>query len=227
MTGPSEGHVPSLARSAVYTPAVALAGAIGLAMDLSAYRLAGGTALAWALGHRRSDDLDFFTRAPGHLDAAEKARLADALRRVDSTAKINDQGEATLHGLVLDCRVSFFGLPGQWLSPPTMVAEGFGLASLDDIAAMKLVAVNTRCTKKDFFDLHALVKQGYDGQRMITLLRQMYGPSVVDSAAEAHIARCLLDCHSADAEPDPVVLDGTTWTMAAETAAQLAAGITG
>jgi hypothetical protein len=48
MTGPSEGHVPSLARSAVYTPAVALAGAIGPAMDLSAYRLAGGT-LAWAL----------------------------------------------------------------------------------------------------------------------------------------------------------------------------------
>ena len=29
MTGRTEGHVPSLARSAVYTPAVALAGAIG------------------------------------------------------------------------------------------------------------------------------------------------------------------------------------------------------
>lgn len=91
MTGPSEGHVPSLARSAVYTPAVALAGAIGPAMDLSAYRFASGTALAWALGHRRSDDLHFFTRAPGHLDATGKARLADALRRVDSTAQISDR----------------------------------------------------------------------------------------------------------------------------------------
>lgn len=38
VTGPSDGHVPSLARSAVYMPAVGLAGAMSSAMDLWAYR---------------------------------------------------------------------------------------------------------------------------------------------------------------------------------------------
>ena len=37
------------------------AAVLGAAVDLARFRLAGGTALAWHLGHRLSEDLDFFT----------------------------------------------------------------------------------------------------------------------------------------------------------------------
>ncbi len=35
-----------------------------LSADLDSFYLAGGTALALQLGHRRSDDLDFFLKMP-------------------------------------------------------------------------------------------------------------------------------------------------------------------
>ena|SRR5688572_22029703 len=76
----------SIDREAVSRPAVRAAQALVEAIDLSGSRLAGGTALAWALGHRRSDDLDFFTRVPGGLGVDARANLGRALQRIPATA---------------------------------------------------------------------------------------------------------------------------------------------
>ena len=76
-----------------------------------------------------------------HLDAAEQARLATALRQLESTATVDLSQEETLHAVVGDCNVSFFGRPGTWLSEPVPVSEGFGLATAEEIAAMKLIAI--------------------------------------------------------------------------------------
>lgn len=97
MTTGSGGPRPSIDREAVSRPAAELAGPLAAACDLSAYRRAGGTALAWALGHRRSEDLDFFNRVPGHLDTQEQMRLARALRSLDSAAELDMSQADTLH----------------------------------------------------------------------------------------------------------------------------------
>jgi hypothetical protein len=216
--------LPSIDRPSVSRPAALLAGPLARCCDLSAYRLAGGTALAWEFGHRRSDDLDFFTRAAGLLDGAEQARIASALAGLDENARVDVSQPRTIHAVVRGCKVSVFELPGQWLSEPVRVAEGIGLATVEEIAAMKLVAVSTRSARKDFFDLHALMTRGYTAERMFSALRKMY-PGEIDLDVGYHVARALTDFGDAELDPDPVVLDGTMWKAAKSSAMLLAAAL--
>lgn len=202
---PVEDRLPSLDRPSVSRPAVALAGPLGASCDLSGYRLAGGTALAWALGHRRSDDLDFFTRIAGFLDAAEQERIARVLRKLDDKAQVDVSQPHTIHAVVRDCRVSFFGIGGCWLSDPVPVAEGVGLATVEEIAAMKLIAVSTRSARKDFFDLHALAGRGHSAEAMFSALRGMY-PDQIDLDVGLHITRALTDFGDAELDPEPILL---------------------
>lgn len=101
------------------------------------------------------------------------------------------------------------------------MAEGFGVATAEEIAAMKLVAVSTRSAKKDFFDLHALVGRGYSAEAMFSALSRTY-PQEVDLEVGLHVARALTDFTDADLDPDPVILDGSTWSEAKRSAQRLA-----
>lgn len=222
---PVDPLLPSIARPAVSPPAARLAGSLARACDLSRYRLAGGTALAWELGHRRSDDLDLFTRTPGLLDGAEQDRLAAALRTLDPDSPIDISHARTVHASLRGCKVSIFELPGRWLAEPVRVAEGLCLATVEEIAAMKLVAVSTRSAKKDFFDLHGLAARGYTAGRMFAALRGMY-PGEIDRGVGSHVARALTDFSDAEVDPDPIVLDGTTWDEAKRSAVRIAADLT-
>jgi hypothetical protein len=221
---PVEDYPRSLDRPAVSRPAAALAGPLGASCDLSGYRLAGGTALAWALGHRRSDDLDFFTRIPGFLNPAEQERIESALRALDVTARVDISQPQTIHGVVRGCKVSFFGIGGRWLSEPVQLREGFGLATIEEIAAMKLIAVSTRSAKKDFFDLHALAKRGYSAEAMFSSLRDMY-PEDIDLEVGMHVARALTDFSDAELDPDPILLDRATWPEAKRSALRLSSDL--
>jgi hypothetical protein len=212
--------LPSLDRPSVSRPAAHLAGPLAAECDLSAYRLAGGTALAWDFGHRRSDDLDFFTRTPAQLGPEEQLRIAGAMRRLDPEAQVDVSKPGTVHALVRSCKVSVFELPGKWLSEPVRVAEGLSLATVEEIAAMKLVAVSTRSSKKDFYDLHALLIHGYSADRMFSALDRMY-PGEIDLGVGYHIALALRDFSDAELDPDPIALDGTTWAQAKKSAEKL------
>lgn len=128
-------------------------------------------------------------------------------------------GTVAQHG----CRLSFFGIDGRWLSDPTPVTEGLNIATIDEIAAMKLVAVASRSTKKDFVDLHALRSRGMDAGRMFSLMGQMYGPKLVDISAGQHLVRALVDFSDAEEEDDPIMYDGTRWATARDSAIRLSA----
>lgn len=93
------------------------------------------------------------------------------------------------------------------------------LASVDDVAAMKMVAIQTRSAKKDFYDLHALKRHGYGAQRLYDLARS--ATPVIDAEVAHHLVRCLMDFTDAEMDPDPISLDGTTWDMARRSAEQL------
>ncbi len=212
--------LPSLDRPSVSRPALALARPLGSACDLSAYRLAGGTALAWALGHRRSDDLDFFTRIPGFLNQDEQERIATVLRQLDRTARVDVSQPHTVHAVVRKCKISMFGIGGLWLSGPVLVAEGFALATVEEIAAMKLVAVSTRSAKKDFFDLHVLVSQGHTAEA----LGRMY-PGDIDVDVGLHLVRALMDFSDAEFDPDPILLIPVAWADVKRSAQRLASDL--
>jgi hypothetical protein len=176
------------------------------------FYLGGGTALAIHLGHRRSVDFDWFTRE----------RLADPLRLAQD---LNDQGIAfvtrsvdrgTLHGAVSGVQVSF--LEYRYALLQSLVVWpmfGCALASLADLACMKLSALAQRGAKKDFVDIYALGIQYCSLPDMLSWYQQKY--AVTDFT---HVLYSLTYFDDADRERMPRMFWESSWRTIKKTIAQ-------
>lgn len=197
----------SIHKPGVDPNAAVVATLLGNSLDLEGFRLAGGTALAWHLGHRISEDLDFFSFTPGVLDTQRIEEITKTLRRLDPNAE-RQVSERTIHGSINGCRVSFFEVEGAWFDSPLRLQEGIDLATVPELAAMKLVAVMTRCAKKDFYDLTAIARSGLSLGQMVECGRRMYAGF---DQALPHLRRALVYFEEAESDPDPVTIAGMTW----------------
>lgn len=113
--------------------------------------LVGGTALALQLGHRISYDLDFFT--PQEFDS----KLV--LQRLQEVGFILEQEAwGTLLGYIEDTKFSLFVYKYP-LIDQTFQYQSIEIAGLKDLAAMKLAAISSRGTKRDFTDLYYLLNK--------------------------------------------------------------------
>lgn len=117
------------------------------------FTLAGGTGLALRLGHRVSLDLDLFSREE-RLAGPERAGLVAALA-ARARLMVVDEKDGTCHMRVGGRAVSLFHYPYPALEP-TRSWRGLPVASLRDIAAMKVAAAIGRGSRKDFIDLRVL-----------------------------------------------------------------------
>jgi predicted nucleotidyltransferase component of viral defense system len=113
--------------------------------------LAGGTGLALQIGHRKSYDLDFFTNKEFEVN-----EVIDFLKdNFDTQLEMSDK--RTIKAEIDGVRFSLFYYDYPLLSK----FERFGkinLASIKDIAAMKLVAITNRGAKRDFIDIYFISK---------------------------------------------------------------------
>lgn len=164
------------------------------------FYLAGGTALALQLGHRESADLDFFSRAPFDAGAmkeelAQKGQLA-----------ITSEDEKTLNGILDDIRVSFFEYPYDLLFP-AIKYEKAELADLRDIAAMKLDAVSSRGSRKDFTDIYFIMRR-YSLQDIIGFFEKKYSGIGYN---KTHLLKSLVYFEDADREPELMMCEKVTW----------------
>src|SRR3989344_3341629 len=128
--------------------------------------LAGGTALALHLGHRISEDLDFFTQE--ELD--EKILLSE-LKRLPEFV---EEGTAwrTVWGKIKKIKFSLFYYENP-LIKKTVIFEDLHILAKEDIAAMKVHAIEDRGTKRDFFDLYFLAKE-FSLEQMLQFYDQKY-----------------------------------------------------
>lgn len=119
------------------------------------YYLAGGTALALHIGHRKSVDLDYFTEKP--IDTlALKTRIGEVFPLVK--VQIIFEEKNTLWCIIDGVKVSFISRFDTLLEPVQTVSH-FRLASVKDITVMKLTAVCGREEYKDYFDLACIMDQ--------------------------------------------------------------------
>lgn len=181
-----------------------LAAAQRLAAATEDFYLAGGTALALRLGHRVSLDLDLFS-PDNALGAEQRSALLDALK-VSGPLKIKEAKDGTCHLDLGGTPVSLFHY-----AYPTVVRpqpwRGLDLASLEDIAAMKLSAVLGRGSKKDFLDLYELCRR-LGLELVMTTARRKF-PLHADFPLQA--ARALLYFEDAEKEPMPRMLGTASW----------------
>ena len=156
-----------------------------------AFYLAGGSGAALHLGHRVSMDLDFFTN-----EAFSPGALTSGLEAIGPLA-IQQQKADTLVALLGGAQVSFFHYPYHLLEAPA-VYRGVRIASLLDIALMKIVAISQRGRRRDFVDLYAICQPNYPLQDILRRLPEKY-PSL--KYPSCHLLRAL--AYFEDAEKDP------------------------
>lgn len=117
------------------------------------FYLAGGTALALQLGHRTSVDFDFYT--PFHFDSLVLSQEIEDLfgKKAKPTLREND---------TLFCKIAGVDLSFFWYKYPllkkSLKTSGPPLASIADIAAMKLISITQRPVKRDYIDIFYVLK---------------------------------------------------------------------
>lgn len=177
--------------------------ALGPATTSRGLVLAGGTAVALHLGHRRSLDLYWFTEKP----LGEPLALAGTLRREGVPFETSEVSPGTLHGSVGSVRVSHLEFLYPWLEPPVhWPAGGCHLASLADLSAMKLAALAQRGARKDFADIYALARDFRPLPDLLALYQRKF--SVRDPG---HLLFALAYFDDAEKEPMPQMLEPVTW----------------
>lgn len=118
------------------------------------FYLAGGTALALQIGHRTSLDFDFYTEKK--FNPSELRRL---LEKKFKEVILLQKAERTLSVKINGVAVSFFQYPYPLISPEVKHQDFPPLASRGDIAAMKIIAIADRGTRRDFIDIYFLLKE--------------------------------------------------------------------
>jgi len=167
------------------------------------FYLGGGTAVAIHLGHRRSVDLDWFTGEP----LTEPLRLAAALREAGVPVAVEAVEAGTLHGEADGVRLSFLEYRYPLVHPPVEWAPfGCSLASLEDLACMKLSAVAGRGARKDFLDLYALGRRHLSLPRMLDLYQRKF-----QTADVGHVLFSLTYFDDAEVEAMPEMLWDLDW----------------
>lgn len=170
--------------------------------EVVGFYLAGGTALALRLGHRRSIDFDFFTA--GDFDAID---LRERLRTIFGEVPVRSLAPRTLYVSLLGVTTSFFAYRYPLLESPEATPWGFGLAGLRDIAAMKLEAVAGRGSRKDFIDLYFLCRR-FDLCEIFRCFAEKYRGAGTDPY---HRLRALAYFDDAETEPMPEMLAPVVW----------------
>jgi predicted nucleotidyltransferase component of viral defense system len=167
------------------------------------YVLVGGTALALQIGHRKSTDLDLFGKSEISHDDFLQA-LAHA-GRVQTLKKSKNMLIVTLN----DIKVDFVNYTYPLIYPVVSVGN-IRLASIQDIAAMKLNAIAGRGVKKDFIDVYYLLKQ-FTFKELIDFYLNKY-----PDGSEFIVRKSMVYFDDADSESTPIIFDGTGWEQVKE-----------
>lgn len=133
--------------------------------ELKDLRLVGGTSLALQLGHRISIDLALF----GSFDSCLPLEMfLFDFENVNKTGSNRFMQFFEIDGV----KVDFVNYNYPWLNEP-LIEEGIKLASIEDIAAMKINAIINRGTKKDFIDIDFLLER-YTLVQILELYQKKY-----------------------------------------------------
>jgi|AntAceMinimDraft_16_1070373.scaffolds.fasta_scaffold00347_16 predicted nucleotidyltransferase component of viral defense system len=168
---------------------------------LDDFYLAGGTGLALQLEHRTSIDLDFFSRR--ELD---NQALLQKIKKLGDFS-LEKEAENTLTGIFNNTKITFLTYDYPRLFPFKEI-NNIKVADIKDIVCMKISAISSRGSKKDFIDLFFICQQDIPLEEILKLFEKKY--ESVDYNI-THILKSLLYFKDAEKEPMPVMLVPVEW----------------
>lgn len=120
------------------------------------FYLAGGTGLALQLGHRDSIDFDFFSKKD--INTTELFLKIKQVFRGHKIKKVQEIKNTLTVFIDENIKLSFFTYKNRMLNE-LIEEEDLRIASILDIACMKLSAIISRATNKDYIDLYYIFKE--------------------------------------------------------------------
>ncbi len=175
---------------------------------ISEFYLGGGTGLALQLGHRLSGDLDFFSDSSVALGKSQRMSITDLLKE-DPQFKIYIDQDDTFVANWKDVGVSFFRLDQHPLIKPARLIKNVRVAVTEEIGAMKLAAILSRGTRKDYIDLYFILQQ--------TSLDHLFKVAAIKypnhSAFATFAIRALAYFEDAEFDPMPRMIQQVDWNV--------------
>jgi len=177
------------------------------------FRLVGGTALSLQIGHRESIGIDLFSDADyGSLDfRAIEIYLKDNFQYVDFLDTISAMGKSYSIGENKENTIKLDLYYTDDYIQPAIEVDGIRMATIEEIIAMKLEVIQGGGRKKDFWDLHELLRS-HDLRQMLDLHEQRY-PYSHDKDL---IIKNFTSFEQADEDFNPICFKGKYWEFIKE-----------
>ena len=170
------------------------------------FYLAGSAALALYLGHRTVRDLDLMSSTHRLAPSDRRDLLADLLR-FEAGARVETARDGFLFvRLPGDSALRLFWYPYPVVDSAERVA-GLAVASLVDLGLMKLGALISRGTRRDFVDLY-LISRVLPLDELLARSEEKFG-HVGDFPLQAW--KALADLSEAEDEPMPQLAEPLAW----------------
>lgn len=167
---------------------------------LKDFYLSGGTALSLQIGHRESEDLDFF------CEKDFNPRQVEIALKSFGPLKETESEKNTLNTYLNGVKLQFLGYPYR-LVKPLVSWQGINLSSVIDIACTKLQTAGMRGSKKDFVDIYFLLE--------IFSLKELFGfleKKYLEIGYNAtHILKSLVYFTDAENQPMPKMHKEADW----------------
>jgi len=168
--------------------------------------LGGGTALALQLGHRKSEDLDFFTGKN-----IEEIFYPIKQYMKDTDIAVINQSSRHIELMIQSIKVDLITLPISLKFPLKSIRaelENIMIVDPKDIGRMKIISIGSRGCKKDFIDLYCLTRKTIFLDELIKMaIKEGHGFNY----SKLLFLKGLVDFTEADKEPDPVMVWDVQW----------------
>ena len=178
------------------------------------FRLVGGTALSLQLGHRISVDIDLFTDAQyGSIDFGTIDQYLESNYEYASHSKIIPValGKSYIVGSNQNNAIKLDIYYTDTFIQPAFVVDKIRMATLAEIVAMKIDVIQRNGRKKDFWDIHELLKH-FSIDQMLALHQSRYEYN--------HDRNLILENMTnfgfADEDLEPICLRGKYWAFIKE-----------
>ncbi|MFA6317651.1 MAG: nucleotidyl transferase AbiEii/AbiGii toxin family protein [Elusimicrobiota bacterium] len=169
------------------------------------FYLVGGTALALHLGHRFSQDLDFFS-GTALIDERQRQVILESLSRAGAAPEVRHSQDGWLQAALGAVPLTFLRYPYPLLSEASDW-DGIAVAGIPDIALMKVSAIIGRGTKRDFLDLYAICRK----RPLEEILRLAGGKFKGHQDLMVQASYALIYFDDAEKDPMPRLIERFDW----------------
>jgi len=174
--------------------------------DMKFSYLGGGTALALQLGHRKSDDLDFFV-----TEKFDDFSFKRNIQMGGLDILVKNQTSRLTELLIQSTKVDLIGeqiplkFPLKTINPEM---ENLRIADPRDIGRMKIISIGSRGSKKDFVDLYCITR---DKITLESLIKMAMGEGEGIKYSKLLFLKGLVDFEEADQEAALTMIWNIEW----------------